>query len=419
MPPHHFMEEKHVTPATHRIGRLSLLLSLAVVAGACSSAAATSTPAGSTASAAATSSSAVAGASAAASPSAAGTSAAARYTTNLKGICPDNVIVQTGWYPEADHGFAYQLIGPGGKVDTKKLTYSGPLGSTGVNLEIRAGGPAIGYQTVSSILYQDPSILFGFVGSEEQIGLTKTNPTTQVFADYETSPQAYIWGNQSWDFKTISDIGKSGQTVLGFEGSTYISVFEGKGLLDPKHVDTSWKGDPARFVAANGDIIQQAFVTNEPYAYEHDVKAWGKPVKYILTAPEFPVYEQALSVRSDKLAANSACLKAIIPLFQQATKDYLADPAATNGALLDYSNQVKTSFVLTADGLAYAAKTIKDLKLSDNGTDGVLGSFDTARVQGLIDLIGPVFTKAGKPLKDGLKPSDLVDNEFLDKNIHL
>ena len=401
--------------SNHRVGRLSLLLSFAVVASACSSTAATSTPA---ASVVATSSAVVAGASAAASPSAAGTSAAARYTTNLKGICPDNVVVQTGWYPEADHGFAYQLIGPGGKVDAKKLTYSGPLGSTGVNLEIRAGGPAIGYQKVSSILYQDPSILFGFVGTDEQIGLSKTNPTTQVFADFETTPQAYIWGDQTWDFKTIADIGKSGQTVLGYAGSTYIDVFEGKGLLDPKHVDTSWKGDPSRFVAADGKVIQQAFVTNEPYAYEHDVKAWGKPVKYILTSSEFPVYEQALSVRSDKLAANSACLKAIIPLFQQATKDYLADPAATNGALLDYSNQVKTSFSLSAGGLAYAAKTIKDLKLSGNGTDGVLGSFDTTREQGLIDLISPVFTKNGKAIKDGLKPSDLVDNEFLDKNIH-
>jgi hypothetical protein len=409
-----------VKPGTHRIGHLSLLLSLAAVAGACSSAATTPTTPSATPTALVAAASAAASAStAAASPSAAGTSAAARYTTNLKGVCPDNVIVQTNWYPEADHAYVYQLIGPGGTVDAKKLTYSGPLGSTGVNLEIRAGGPAIGYQTVSSILFQDPSILLGFVGTEEQIGNSKTNQTTSVFTSFDKSPQAYIWGEPSWDFKNVADIGKSGQTVLGFEGSTYITVFEGEGLLDKAHVDTSWKGDPSRFVAANGKIIQQAFITNEPYAYEHDVKAWGKPVKYILTNPEFPVYESALSIRSDKLTANAACLKALIPLFQQATKDYLTDPTSTNGALLAYSDQVKSSFTLTTGGLAYAAKTIKDLGLTENGTDGVLGSFDQTREQKLIDLIGPVFTKGGKQIKDGLKPSDLVTNDFLDKNIHL
>src|ERR1700681_4656639 len=60
-----------------------------------------------------------------------------QYTTSLKGICPDKVVVQTNWWPEPDHAFLYQLIGPSGTADTSKNTYSGPLGQTGVNLEIR------------------------------------------------------------------------------------------------------------------------------------------------------------------------------------------------------------------------------------------------------------------------------------------
>src|SRR3954470_15315642 len=70
---------------------------------------------------------------------AAGTPAAssrqAGYTTPLKGVCPDTVVVQTNWWPEADHGGTYQLIGPGGKVDASKNTYTGPLGKTGIKLQ--------------------------------------------------------------------------------------------------------------------------------------------------------------------------------------------------------------------------------------------------------------------------------------------
>lgn len=398
--------------SSHRVGRLSLLLTLAVVASACSSSAAT--PSTSATSSSATS----AGASASASTSANAAGAAARYTTNLAGICPSTVVVQTNWYPEADHGYVYQLIGPGGTIDASKLTYTGPLGSTGVNLQIRAGGPAIGYQQVSSLLYQDDSILLGFVGTDEAIQNSKSNPTTAVFANYDKNPQIFLWGDSSWDFKSVADIGKSGKTVLAFDGSTYLDVFRNEGLITKAQLDTSYDGTPSRFVAAGGDVVQQGFATNEPYQYEHELKSWDKPVKFLLVNDEYPVYQSALSVRSDKLATDSACLAKLIPLFQQANLDYVADPTVVNNLLLDYVAKLNAGFTLSTGGLTAAVQQIKDLKLVENGTDGVAGSFDTARLQKLIDSIGPVFTKSGKAIKDGLKPADLATNQFLDPKIH-
>ena len=56
------------------------------------------------------------------------------------GCAPTTVVFQTNWWPQPDHALAYQLIGPDGEVDTSTNSYSGPLGSTGVDLEIRAGG---------------------------------------------------------------------------------------------------------------------------------------------------------------------------------------------------------------------------------------------------------------------------------------
>src|SRR6202042_1008794 len=63
-----------------------------------------------------------------------GAFAKAHYTTPLAGVCPNPFIVQADWLPEADHGFLYEMIGAGGT--SSQYTYRGPLGSTGINLEI-------------------------------------------------------------------------------------------------------------------------------------------------------------------------------------------------------------------------------------------------------------------------------------------
>jgi hypothetical protein len=60
---------------------------------------------------------------------------------------------------------------------------------------------------------------------------------------------------------------------------------------------------------------------------------------------------------------------------------------------------------------------MKALKLAGDGPDGTAGNFDEARVQRLIDITGPIFAAQKKPIKDGLKPADVVTNEFLDPKI--
>jgi hypothetical protein len=52
-----------------------------------------------------------------------------------------------------------------------------------------------------------------------------------------------------------------------------------------------------------------------------------------------------------------------------------------------------------------------------NGSDGVFASFDAARTQTLIDAYAPIFAAKGKPIKDGLQPSDVQTNEFLNPNL--
>ncbi|HEX4223505.1 MAG TPA: ABC transporter substrate-binding protein, partial [Pseudonocardiaceae bacterium] len=89
------------------------------------------------------------GACASSAPAPSGTSAlplAQQGPLRLKGVCPDTVVVQTDWTPEAEHGGIYQLLGPNPTVDADHKKVTGTLvasgQNTGISVEIRAGGPA-------------------------------------------------------------------------------------------------------------------------------------------------------------------------------------------------------------------------------------------------------------------------------------
>jgi hypothetical protein len=362
-----------------------------------------------------------AGVTASAGAADAGSVAASRYTTSLKGVCPDTVVVQEAWWPEVTAGYVYQLLGPDPKIDKGGNRVTGPLGGTGVSLEIRAGGPATGFQPVSSVLDQDDDILLGEVDTDEAVQNSASHPTVAVFAVYEKSPLALLWGDPSWHFSSVADVGRSGATVLVSESeSAYVDVFVREGRLKEAQVDTSYKGSPDRFVAADGKIAQQGFVTYEPYQLEHDVAAWAKPVDYLLLADEYPVYQNPLVTRRDTLEANRACLSKLVPLFQRAQRDYITDPDLTNKLLLKAVDTLDTGgFTLSPGILAYGNAKQAELGLVSDGSDGVLGSFDAARVQKLIGRLRPVFEARGTAPKSGLVPADVTTNEFLDRSVSL
>ena len=79
----------------------------------------------------------------------AGTAAAeaSGEAVSLAGDCPDTVVIQTDWMPEAEHGFLYQMVGEGYEIDAGKAYVTGPLidaggNDTGVKIQIRSGGAA-------------------------------------------------------------------------------------------------------------------------------------------------------------------------------------------------------------------------------------------------------------------------------------
>jgi hypothetical protein len=57
------------------------------------------------------------------------------------------------------------------------------------------------------------------------------------------------------------------------------------------------------------------------------------------------------------------------------------------------------------------------LNFVNDGDDRTLGNFDAGRIQRMIDIVTPILAGQRQPLKQGLKPSDLYTNEFIDSSI--
>jgi hypothetical protein len=62
---------------------------------------------------------------------------------------------------------------------------------------------------------------------------------------------------------------------------------------------------------------------------------------------------------------------------------------------------------------------MKQLGIVGDAPDGTLGAFTDARVQQLIGILTPIYAKQGKQTLPGLKPSDIVTNQFIDPSISL
>jgi hypothetical protein len=344
---------------------------------------------------------------------------------NLKAVCPDPVVVQTSWFPQSEHGAVYQLVGNGYRIDAAHKRVTGPLAvhgkSTGVRIEVRAGGPAVGFQTAAALMYQDPTITLGMLNPDQIIQLSQTQPVIGVVAPMELDPQILLWDPKAHpDWHTIADIGQTNTKVLYFQGNTYMEYLLGSGILRKRQVDGSYDGSPAAFVASGGRIAVQGYATNEPYTYQHEVKAWGRPVAYQLVYDTgYPNYANILAVRADKKAALASCLARLVPILQQAQVDFMAKPDPTIGLILELVERYKGGFVYSRGNAEFAVAQMRGLGIVANGPDTTLGNFDPTRLQRLIGIVGPIFAGQRKPIKANLTPAQVGTNEFIDPAIGL
>jgi len=345
---------------------------------------------------------------------------------DLTGICPDVVKVMTDWYPEAEHGWLYNLVGDDPVIEKDGLSVSGPLVAggvdTGVDIEIISGAAAMGPGiTVTGQLYERDDLLLGYVYTDEAIQFSGSQPTVAIYSGMEKNPQIIMWDPATYpDVHTIADLGTEGVRIRYFEGAAYMEYFAESGILSRDQLDSSYQGGPADFVAAEGHDAQQGFGSAEPYIYEHEVPDWGKPVAYqYINDAGWTNYAESIATKPENIEKYADCFAKLVPILQQSTIDYLADPAETN-ALIIQAVETFDSFWVYSQGVAdYAVATMIGDGLLSNGPNDTLGDFDLDRVNDLIAKATPIYSALGQVPAEGLTAEQLVTNQFIDPSIGL
>lgn len=340
----------------------------------------------------------------------------------LSGICPATIVIQTDWFPESEHGALYEMVGPDYTVDTEKKTVKGSLinakgEDTGVDIEVRTGGPAIGYSPVSSTMAADTSITLGYISTDDAAFNYSKIKTLAVVAPLEINPQIIMWDPETYpDVKTIADLGAKKVTLNVFGGGSFLEVFVAEGILSKDQLDTSYDGSPARFIAEGGKIAQQGFASAEPYLYKNEFKQWGKDVAYqLIHDAGFEIYAAPLAIRADDKDKLSDCLKKFVPIVQQAAIDFIDDGARANAIIIDAVKRFGDFWVYGEGVAAYSTETQKKLGLVGNGPDSTLGNFDFDRANKVLKQM----RDAGLDVPADLTAEDIYTNDFIDPSIGL
>jgi hypothetical protein len=355
------------------------------------------------------------------------TAADSPYTTDLSEDCPDPFVVQKDWLAQVEQAAFYQLIGPGGEMSENR--YTGPLGATGIDLEIIDGGQGMGegQQTIQTLtagnLKFNEDVDMAFVGTDNLATHSADYPAVGVVSLLDKSPQILFWDPETYPdgFGSIDDLvdfADTGNKIYVYSiTDTYGRYLVDQGVPEDAFLE-GYQGDGENFVTHGGEWINQGYSSNEIYDFEHG-REWEKPLDYVYVSDlGYDYYASVPSVSKDRLDELSPCLEKLVPLIQQAQIDYMEDPGPIDQLIAEYNDQdYGASFWKTPVELNEAAHQVfEDDELVSNGSNDTLGDFDLDRVQTTIDNLRPNFDDRAD---SDVTPESIVSNDFVDESIGL
>lgn len=346
------------------------------------------------------------------------TTDAGSETTDAAGggdVCPQKLTIQTDWFPELEHGGTYQLIGPDGTADKDSVSYSGP-----VQEQYAVGGleelqiNTVKFDKLNSAILLDGEADMAYINMSDIIKDSAAVDMVAIAKTLDKDPQMIMWDPEQNPIESPEDIAATGAQVLHFPGVAYIDYMIGLGYMTEDQSNPSYDGSDAAWVADGGNFFQQGFATNEVYKYENDIQ-WkdGAPAPvdfYTVGDLGFDNYPAAITMMRDKAAELSDCLALLVPVMQQAWIDFLADPAPVTNAMIDI-NVAHDGFWTLSEGLNEAGmELVESGEFAVNSPDGTYCSFDEERVQGLYDILAPIYEEQGTEIAEGI--DGIFTNEY-------
>ena len=280
------------------------------------------------------------------------------------------VVLQTDWFPQAEHGGYYQALARGYYAEA------------GIEVEIWPGAPGAGIKL--KVARGDAH--FGMLRSDDVIMAAANGmPFVMVAATMQHDAQA-LMVHEASPVRTFPDL--DGRVVIGNVGMAWFPYLEKRfGIQIQRRQNTYGLGE----FLANTEIIQQCLITNEPYFAEKN----GRKVRTLsLSSSGYDCY-QTVFTRRDFLRSSPALVRAFVAASIRGWRDYLdGDPSPANAiilqrnremtpGLLDFSRRemIRHRFVhgdpakgedigrLSPDRIAEEVKTLLELKILPKPVD--------------------------------------------------
>ncbi len=286
----------------------------------------------------------------------------------LPALAEEKFVYMTNWFAEAEHGGFYQAIA------------TGIYKKAGLDVTVKMGGPQVNILQLMAAGQAD--CVMG--SSDLQMIQTRESgvPVVTVAAYFQKDPQVLIAHE---DVKSFEEM--KGKTILIGSGARqgYWPWLKAKyGLTDEQTRPYTFNVQP--FVA-DKNMVQQGYVTSEPYAIQ---KAGVKANTFLFGDFGFPAYATTVSCMDKTVKDRKAAVAAFVKASSEGWKSYLADPAPGN-ALIKKDNPA-----MTDDQLAYSVAKLKET--------GIVGGGDAAKLG-----IGVMTDVRAKASYDFLVASKLID----------
>jgi NitT/TauT family transport system substrate-binding protein len=259
----------------------------------------------------------------------------------------EKFVYLTNWYAEAEHGGFYQALAKG--------LYK----QAGLDVTIKMGGPQVnGLQLLAA------GQVDCFMGYDVQTMKAREQGinAVSVGAAFQKDPQVMIGHPGVVD--KFEDL--KGKTIL-VSGDSYTNYWPWLkttlGLADSQTRPYTFNIQP--FIA-DKNIVQQGYLSSEPYAIEKNAKF--KPSVFLLSDHGWPPYSTTIVCMEDTLKKKPMQVAAFVKASMQGWKDYLKGDASAANALIRKDNPN-----MSEDELANGIKLLNSSGMVFGGDAAKLG----------------------------------------------
>jgi NitT/TauT family transport system substrate-binding protein len=226
------------------------------------------------------------------------------------------VVLQTDWFPQAEHGGFYQALARGFYADA------------GLEVEIWPGGPGAGIK--SKVVRGDAA--FGLNrGDDILLAASRGLPLVMVAATMQHDPMA-LMVHESSPVRSFPDL--AGRVVIGNVGMAYLPYLEAKyGITFEKRQNTYGLGE----FLANPALVQQCVVTSEPFF----ARQRGRPVRTLsLASAGYDCYH-VIFCRRELTRTSPELVRAFVHASIRGWRDYLShDPGPAHALILQRNREM-------------------------------------------------------------------------------